>query len=317
MRSRPSLPRSVGLTAVAPFAFDGGVAPTGLEGLSPEEALPPNADPVGSVVGVGWGCASQLSEALWPRTLSFEGVARRAPQRRADDGPRAADPHRRVRIPLLRSTRRQVDLGLRRSRPPSVGGSSRRLRGVVGGASRGLRRADFHRCAQARAASPKRPKKRARNMSGSFRCRLRGRVCTFVRAVRTRTRSPALQPLLTTNEIGKMVGVSERTVANWIDRGYLQAFRTPGRPPSRRREGVGGVPPPTRDAAVPTGLDHRPSILLVVEDDQQVASSPAGPTSTATDQMGRHGEARRDQRPPPHRQARAAGRAARCQHAGD
>lgn len=70
---RDRAPRSVGLTAVAPFAFDGGVAPTELEGLFLEEALPPNADPVGSVVGRRVGMRFQLSEALWPRTLLFEG----------------------------------------------------------------------------------------------------------------------------------------------------------------------------------------------------------------------------------------------------
>ncbi len=33
---------------------------------------------------------------------------------------------------------------------------------------------------------------------------------------------------LTTNQIAQLVGVSERTVANWVDRGHLDAFRTPG-----------------------------------------------------------------------------------------
>jgi excisionase family DNA binding protein len=80
-----------------------------------------------------------------------------------------------------------------------------------------------------------------------------------------------LQPLLTTNEIGKMVGVSERTVANWIDRGYLQAFRTPG---GHRRVDAKVLAAFLRQRGmpVPAGLDHRPSILLV-EDDQQVAST--------------------------------------------
>ncbi|HYC78550.1 MAG TPA: response regulator [Planctomycetota bacterium] len=80
-----------------------------------------------------------------------------------------------------------------------------------------------------------------------------------------------MQRLLTTNEIGKLVGVSERTVANWIDRGYLSAFRTPG---GHRR-----VDPKIlsgflvkRGLPVPEFLDERSSILIV-EDDVQVGET--------------------------------------------
>jgi len=80
-----------------------------------------------------------------------------------------------------------------------------------------------------------------------------------------------VQRLLTTNEIGKLVGVSERTVANWIDRGYLSAFRTPG---GHRR-----VDPKIlsgflvkRGLPVPEFLDERSSILIV-EDDVQVGET--------------------------------------------
>jgi excisionase family DNA binding protein len=76
---------------------------------------------------------------------------------------------------------------------------------------------------------------------------------------------------MTTNEIGRLVGVSERTVANWIDRGYLPAFRTPG---GHRR-----VDPKVltgflveRGIPVPESLDTRP-LVLIVEDDVQVAET--------------------------------------------
>ncbi len=80
-----------------------------------------------------------------------------------------------------------------------------------------------------------------------------------------------MQALLTTNEIGKMVGVSERTVANWIDRGYLQAFRTPG---GHRRVDAKILAAflVQRGMPLPAGLDHRPTIL-VVEDDHQTVTS--------------------------------------------
>jgi len=80
-----------------------------------------------------------------------------------------------------------------------------------------------------------------------------------------------VQRLMTTNEIGRLVGVSERTVANWIDRGYLPAFRTPG---GHRR-----VDPKVltgflveRGIPVPESLDTRP-LVLIVEDDVQVAET--------------------------------------------
>jgi excisionase family DNA binding protein len=76
---------------------------------------------------------------------------------------------------------------------------------------------------------------------------------------------------MTTNEIGRLVGVSERTVANWIDRNYLAAFRTPG---GHRR-----VDPRVlaefltkRGMPVPEKLIERVSILIV-EDDVQVGET--------------------------------------------
>ncbi len=79
------------------------------------------------------------------------------------------------------------------------------------------------------------------------------------------------QRLMTTNEIGRLVGVSERTVANWIDRGYLPAFRTPG---GHRR-----VDPKVltnfliqRGIPIPESLDTR-TVVLIVEDDVQVAET--------------------------------------------
>lgn len=80
-----------------------------------------------------------------------------------------------------------------------------------------------------------------------------------------------MQRQLTTNEIGRLVGVSERTVANWIDRGYLNAFRTPGGhrrvDPRHLAEFLG-----KRGMPVPDALIDKVSILIV-EDDVQVADT--------------------------------------------
>lgn len=80
-----------------------------------------------------------------------------------------------------------------------------------------------------------------------------------------------MQALLTTNEIGKLVGVSERTVANWIDRGYLQAFRTPG---GHRRVDAKVLAAflVQRGMPLPSGLDRRPTILII-EDDHHTAAT--------------------------------------------
>jgi excisionase family DNA binding protein len=79
------------------------------------------------------------------------------------------------------------------------------------------------------------------------------------------------QHLLTTNAIGKLVGVSERTVANWIDRGYLTAFRTPG---GHRRveKKILAEFLQKRGLPIPTSLEDRVSILIV-EDDVEVGST--------------------------------------------
>jgi excisionase family DNA binding protein len=37
-----------------------------------------------------------------------------------------------------------------------------------------------------------------------------------------------MQALYTTHEVGALIGVDQSTVAKWIDRGWLVAFRTPG-----------------------------------------------------------------------------------------
>ncbi len=74
---------------------------------------------------------------------------------------------------------------------------------------------------------------------------------------------------LTTNRIAGLIGVSERTVANWIDRGHLDAHRTPG---GHRR-----VSPDelvqflhAREMPVPKELQSERRVLIV-EADAQVA----------------------------------------------
>lgn len=39
---------------------------------------------------------------------------------------------------------------------------------------------------------------------------------------------PALGNYVSTRRISRMLGCSERAVANWVDRGYIPAYRTPG-----------------------------------------------------------------------------------------
>ncbi len=79
---------------------------------------------------------------------------------------------------------------------------------------------------------------------------------------------------LTTHQIAGLLGVSERTVANWIDRGHLDAFRTPG---GHRR-----VAPKSllhflhsRDIPVPEELAEEVQVLIV-EDDAMVADTLKG-----------------------------------------
>ncbi len=80
-----------------------------------------------------------------------------------------------------------------------------------------------------------------------------------------------MQRQLTTNAVGRLVGVSERTVANWIDRNYLPAFRTPG---GHRRVDPRSLAEflQKRGMPVPPSLIERVSILIV-EDDLQVGET--------------------------------------------
>ena len=76
---------------------------------------------------------------------------------------------------------------------------------------------------------------------------------------------------LTTHQMAGLLGVSERTVANWIDRGHLDAFRTPG---GHRRV----APSSLRDFLEAQGIPIPPEItagtqVLVVEDDPLVAAA--------------------------------------------
>ncbi len=74
---------------------------------------------------------------------------------------------------------------------------------------------------------------------------------------------------LTTHKIAGLIGVSERTVANWIDRGHLDAFRTPG---GHRRVAPEGLRQflVQRGIPIPDELDDGIRVL-VVEDDPDVA----------------------------------------------
>ena len=79
---------------------------------------------------------------------------------------------------------------------------------------------------------------------------------------------------LTTHQIAGLLGVSERTVANWIDRGHLDAFRTPG---GHRRVSPGGLREflYKRNIPVPEEVSEDMRILIV-EDDPLVAQTLRG-----------------------------------------
>jgi excisionase family DNA binding protein len=74
---------------------------------------------------------------------------------------------------------------------------------------------------------------------------------------------------LTTNQIAALVGVSERTVANWIDRGHIDAHRTPGR---HRRVSPDELVSFLSQRGMPVPKELRTTIrVLIVEDDVMVA----------------------------------------------
>jgi excisionase family DNA binding protein len=74
---------------------------------------------------------------------------------------------------------------------------------------------------------------------------------------------------LTTNQIAALVGVSERTVANWIDRGHIDAHRTPGR---HRRVSPDELVSFLNQRGMPVPKELQTNIrVLIVEDDVMVA----------------------------------------------
>ena len=79
---------------------------------------------------------------------------------------------------------------------------------------------------------------------------------------------------LTTHQIAGLLGVSERTVANWIDRGHLDAFRTPG---GHRRVSPANLRSflVNRGIPIPEELSEETRILIV-EDDALVADALKG-----------------------------------------
>lgn len=70
---------------------------------------------------------------------------------------------------------------------------------------------------------------------------------------------------LTTHQIAGLLGVSERTVANWIDRGHLDAFRTPG---GHRRVSPDSLRTFLREKNIPVPEELAEDVrILIVEDD--------------------------------------------------
>lgn len=79
---------------------------------------------------------------------------------------------------------------------------------------------------------------------------------------------------LTTHQIAGLLGVSERTVANWIDRGHLDAFRTPG---GHRRVSPANLRTFLVNRGIPIPEELSEEIrILIVEDDALVADALKG-----------------------------------------
>lgn len=81
---------------------------------------------------------------------------------------------------------------------------------------------------------------------------------------------------LTSAEVASRVGVSPRTVSNWIRDGYLKAYRTPGGH-SRIAEddlrsflderGIRPIPEPSEPSSVRPSPSNRPRILFIDDDE--------------------------------------------------
>ncbi|MAG58610.1 MAG: hypothetical protein CMJ83_20160 [Planctomycetes bacterium] len=79
---------------------------------------------------------------------------------------------------------------------------------------------------------------------------------------------------LTTHQIAGLLGVSERTVANWIDRGHLDAFRTPG---GHRRVSPNSLRKFLHEKSIPVPEELSEDVrILIVEDDPLVAQTLKG-----------------------------------------
>jgi len=78
----------------------------------------------------------------------------------------------------------------------------------------------------------------------------------------------------TTHQIANLIGVSERTVANWVDRGHLEAFRTPG---GHRRVSPNGLRSFLQQQDMPVPQELRQDVgILIVEDNPLVAETLKG-----------------------------------------
>jgi excisionase family DNA binding protein len=90
----------------------------------------------------------------------------------------------------------------------------------------------------------------------------------------------SLGNFLTTHQIARLLGFSERTVANWIDRGHLVAFRTPG---GHRRVEPSELRSFLRNRQMPVPRELADDLrILLVEDDPLVARTLKGHLESAS-----------------------------------
>jgi len=83
------------------------------------------------------------------------------------------------------------------------------------------------------------------------------------------------EPVFTTGEVGKIVGVNFRTVIRWIERGELEGYKLPGRGDHRVTQSNLTSFMERNNIPIPERLQRRQRKALVVDDDEPMANAIA------------------------------------------